>query len=474
MAGIGFILRKLMKKEDLSSLFRAYFHSMMASSGQWIITVLSLGSFYLFSKNLVSDEAYLEFRLIILYNFAFSLVVASPITNCSTRYLADLIYSKRLDLASGLMIGMLILLFIVSLIPVSAYYFFYTKMTRAEVLQSILNFVLIASIWHAGIFISALKYYTGITFTFLFGMTISILSAVKLSEGYGLVGMLAGFNLGLGFILASLIALVFVEYPPEVKDVFKILNYFKKYWEIALGYFLYTIALWIDKWIMWFSPERVKLPNNMVMFPEYDSAMFISYLTIIPVMAMFLLSQETVFFESYLRYYQGIQNHDPLSKIKAHHSELMRTIVYLSRNLVFLQAFVALVAILFAPKIFEILGINLIQIGMFRYGVLGASFQIMSLLTMITLTYFDYRRGALYIALVYLFTNTTFTLITLKLGIAYYGYGFFLASLVSFLFGGILMENYLRNLPFHTFVSQNVERFVRRSLDAQSEKIQET
>lgn len=462
MAGIGFVLRKLMRKEDLSSLFRAYFHSIMASSGQWILTVLALGSFFLFSRNLVSDEAYLEFRLIILYNFAFSLVVASPITNCSTRYLADLIYGHQLDRASGLMIGMLILLFGVSLIPVSAYYFLYVTMTRAETLQAILNFVLIASIWHAGIFISSLKYYTGITFTFVIGMIISVLAAVKLSEGYGLTGMLAGFNLGLGFVLASLIALVFVEYPSEVKDVFKVLTYFKKYWEIALGYFLYTVALWADKWIMWFAPEAARLPNNMIMYPEYDSAMFISYLTIIPVMAMFLLSQETVFFESYLRYYQGIQEHDPLSKIKVHHEEMLKTIAYLSRNLVFLQAFVALVVILFAPKIFEVLGINLIQIGMFRYGVLGASFQIMTLLMMITLTYFDYRKGALYISIVFLITNTLLTLITLRLGIAYYGYGFFMASLVSFLFGGVLMENYLRNLPFHTFVSQNIERFFRR------------
>lgn len=463
MAGIGFVLRKLMQKDDLSSMLRAYFHSVLASSGQWIMTVIALGSFFLFSRSLVSDEAYLEFRLIILYNFAFSLVVASPITNTSTRYLADLIYAKELDKAAGLMIGMLFILFAVSLIPVAIFYFFYTKMTVGQTIQSILNFMLIAGIWHAGIFISSLKYYTGITFTFLIGMVISVLSAVKLSVNHGLIGMLAGFNFGLGFILASLLALVLAEYPPAVKDLFKVLTYFKKYWEVALGFLLYTIGLWIDKWIMWFSPEATTLANGMIMFPEYDSAMFISYLCVIPVMAMFLLNQETAFFESYLRYYQGIQNHDNLERIRFNHQELLNTMNYLGRNLIFLQSFVAMSAILLAPKIFDLLGINLIQIAMFRYGVLGASFQIMTLLMMIVLSYFDYRKGILYIPMVYLATNTIFTLITLRLGIAYYGYGFFLAALVTFIFGGILLERYIRNLPYHTFISQNIERFVRKS-----------
>ena len=43
MAGIGFVLQKLASKDDLMGIFRAYFHSAMASTGPWLFTVLALG-----------------------------------------------------------------------------------------------------------------------------------------------------------------------------------------------------------------------------------------------------------------------------------------------------------------------------------------------------------------------------------------------------------------------------------------------
>lgn len=456
MAGIGFVLRKLMKQSDLSSLIVAYFHSTMASAGPWIITILALGSFFLLGRSFSSNEAYIEFRLIILFNFSLSLVIAAPITNCSTRYLADIIYLRMPEKGAGLMIGMLYIVFFVGLPVASVYYIFFTAMSLAEKFQAIFNFMLIAAIWHAGVFISALKYYRAITLSFIFGMLLSVLGAMWLAFDYSMMGMLAGFNGGLAFILASLIALVLIEYPPSIEDMFKVVTYFKKYWEIALGFLAYATGLWVDKWIMWFSPESVQLPNQMRMYPDYDSAMFISYLTVIPAMALFLLTQETSFYMAYLRFYSGIQNHDSFERIHKNHRELSKTVSYMGRNLLLLQGFICLITLILAPYLFQILGINLIQIGMFRAGVLGAAFQILSLFIMVLLAYFDNRKGLLLLQLFFFLSNALLTLFSLKGGIAFYGYGFFAASLLTFLLGAIILERYLRVLPYHTFVTQNI------------------
>lgn len=462
MAGIGFVLRKLMKQNDLSSIVTAYFHSMMASSGPWIVTILALGSFFLLGQSISANEAYIEFRLIIMYNFSISLVIAAPITNCSTRYLADIIYTKQIQKGAGLMIGMLFLIFAVGFPISSLYYFLFTTMSPAEKYQSILNFMLIACIWHVSIFISALKYYKVITTSFIIGMMLSILGAIKLAMTYSMMGMLAGFNLGLAFILASLIALVFVEYPPLVESVFKVLPYFKKYWEIALGFGIYAAGLWVDKWLMWFAPESVALPTGMRMYPDYDTAMFISYLTVIPAMAVFLLSQETAFYETYFRYYQGIQNHDNYEKIKVNHRKIIEILGYLGRNLILLQSFICITTIVLAPYIFQVLGISLIEISMFRAGVLGAAFQIISLFTMVILSYFDYRKGVLFLQCLFFITNLVFTLLTLNWGLPFYGYGFFASSLLTFLVGAVVLEHYLRQLPYHTFVTQNIHKILRK------------
>lgn len=448
-----------MRQNDLSSIVSAYFHSAMASSGPWIVTILTLGSFFLLGRSFFSNEAYIEFRLIIMFNFSVSLVVSSPITNCSTRYLADIIYLQQPQKGAGLMIGMLYIMFGIGLPISSIYYIFFTDMHAAEKFQAILNFMLITGIWHAAVFISALKYYKAITISFVLGMLLSLFGAIKLAGDYAMIGMLAGFNVGLAYIFASLVALVFIEYPSSIEDLFKVASYLKRYWEIALGFLAYAAGLWVDKWLMWFAPESVQLPNGMRMFPDYDSAMFISYLTVIPAMALFLLSQETNFYIAYLRFYSGIQRHDNFDKIKVNHEGLIGAVGYLARNLLLLQGFICLIALILAPYIFQVLGINLVQIGMFRSGVLGAAFQILSLFAMVLLSYFDDRRGLLALQLLFLFSNAFFTYLTLHWGIAFYGYGFFAASLLTFVAAAITLERYLRALPYHTFVTQNIHSF---------------
>jgi uncharacterized membrane protein len=462
MAGIGFVLRKLLKKEELSSYGAAFFHSMMAASGPWILTILTLSAFFFLSQNLVSQLSYTEFRLIILFNFSVSLVFAAPVANCSTRYLADILYSKRFDLGLGLMMGMLFILFIPALPFSAGYYIFFTDMSYGEKYQAILNFMLICTIWHVSIFISTLKYYRVLTFSFLFGMGLSLLFVLKYADAASLEGMIAGFNIGLGFVLASLFALVAVEYPPQVKDLFHVISYFRRYWEIPVGFFLYAIGLWADKWIMWLSPEAIVLPNLMRMYPDYDTAMFVSYLTAIPAMALFLLIQETYFYEAYYRYFHGIQSHQNFDQIQKNHKHLTETLFTVARQLTLIQFIICVSAIAFAPYLFELIGIEFIQLSMFRIGTLGAAFQILGLFIMVFLQYFDDRKSVLALQTFFAAANILLTILTLYGGVPWYGYGFCAASILTFILAAIFLNDYVSNLEFNTFVSKNRDEFTKR------------
>lgn len=467
MAGIGFTLRKLVKKHELSSYGAAFFHSMMASAGPWIITIITLGSFFLLSRTLTGTEQYIEFRVVILFNFAFSLVIAAPIANCATRLLADLLYMEKYEFGSGLMISMLVILTCISLPFSFIYYHYFTLMGPTESFQAILNFMMICSIWHVTIFISTLKYYKAVTLSFLIGMGLSLFSVLYLFTGASLAGLIGGFNIGLGFILASLMAIVFAEYPPYVLKVFLVLNYFKKYWEIPVGFFFYAAGLWADKWIMWFSPESVVLPTLMRMYPDYDTATFISYLTVIPSMALFLLNQETFFFDAYYRYFQGIQHEQNFEQIEKNKMHLKQTLIIVGRQLICTQLFICFAAIVFAPFLFDAIGIGFIQFSIFRIGCLGACFQILSLFFMVLLQYFDDRRNVLYTQLIFFFLNVTLTLLTLYGGFPWYGYGFFGASLVTFVVSLYYLENYVNNLEFNIFVRKNIQE-IRQKVETQA------
>ena len=185
------------------------------------------------------------------------------------------------------------------------------------------------------------------------------------------------------------------------------------------------------------------------------SAMFVAYLTVVPAMSMFLISQETAFFEEYIKFFEDIQKNANYDKIEANHLSLMDCLLEQSRGLLLLQGSICFMTILAAPKIFDLLGMNYIQLGMFRFGVLGAMFQVFVLFLTVILSYFDHRKGVLQVQSFFCFSNIALSYLSREMGFAYYGYGYFISNLLSFMLAAYILERYLRHLPYHTFVTNN-------------------
>lgn len=267
--------------------------------------------------------------------------------------------------------------------------------------------------------------------------------------------MLCGFNAGLAIIFFTLIARVFAEYPARAERPFLFLPLFRRYWDLALGAVAFNAAVWADKWIMWFAPERERLRSGLVSCPDYDGAMFLAYLSIVPALAAFLLTIETGFFEKYARFYDDIRRHSPYSKIEDNHRELIQSFVDGSRNFLVLQGSISAAAILTAPQLFEWLGVNFRQLAIFRFGILGAFFNAGFLFLSIVLSYFDQRRTLLALSVLFLGANCLFTLVSLRLGFAFYGYGYFLSALVAFGCAFTATARFITRLPYETFVRSN-------------------
>lgn len=455
MAGIGFALRKLTRQDDLLGVLQGYTHCALASTGPWVFTILSLGAITLFGSRFASEQELVGFRLLIIYNFAFSLVMSGPVVMVATRYLSDLIYKKNVEEAPGMMLGSLALLYGTQALIVGPFYLFYLDLDLWVRLAAFANFFLITGIWLVSQFLSALKDYTSVTRAFAGGMFMGMGGAFLMAPIGSVAGMLVGFSAGLAFILFSLIARVFAEYPYGVIRPFGIFRYFIQYWEIAVGGLVYNLAIWIDKWIMWLSPNREVLAYGLVSYPDYDGAMFLAYLSILPSMALFVFSIETDFFENYLRFYRDIQRHATYERIEKNHQRLIQTTLGSSRTFFIVQGSVTLTVLLLAPKIFDAFGISFTQLGIFRFGVLGALFHALFLFLSIFLAYFDLRRVTLGLQMLLLVTNGGFTYLSMKMGFAYYGSGYLLASLVSFVVAFFVTNHYLSRLPFQTFVRRH-------------------
>ena len=309
MAGIGFELRKLTLRDDLLGVAQGYAHSATTAAGPWLFTILTLAGVVLVGSVNVAADDMTTFRLIIIYNFTFSLVLSGPFVMVATRVLADSIYARDVRQAPSMMLGYLIILFGVQALPVGAFYLWFVDLDLSLRLVAMFNFFVVSGIWLISTFLTALKDYTTITRSFVIGMGTAFFAAVLLARSYSVTGMLLGFSIGLALIFFALTARVLAEYPYRVTQPFQFGRYFSKYWELALTGLVYNMAIWADKWVMWLSPNRVALGNGMVSYPDYDSAMFLAYLTIVPALATFVLDIETRFFDRYVRFYRDIQKH---------------------------------------------------------------------------------------------------------------------------------------------------------------------
>ena len=218
---------------------------------------------------------------------------------------------------------------------------------------------------------------------------------------------------------------------------------------------------------MWYAPEAVQLDTKMRFFPDYDSAMFLAAMSILPTIALFVFSIETNFFHHYRRFYGNILAHASLRRIRQFHAKIIAAITEGMRNLLVLQGVLAFLCIILAPQIFERLHMFFVQLGIFRLGVLGSFFEVLVLFATIILSYFDCRRANMAIFAFFFASNTILTLVFMQMGYAYYGYGFFLSSALTFFLAASILAVHIRKLPYHAFITNNnsVKKNVETSAD---------
>jgi uncharacterized membrane protein len=120
-----------------------------------------------------------------------------------------------------------------------------------------------------------------------------------------------------------------------------------------------------------------------------------------------------------------------------------------------LQTSLALFVIALSPVLLDVLDLHAGQLGMFRLGVLGSAFHAVFLFLSIILAYFDLRRSVLLVQIVFFCVNAGATMVTLELGYAWYGYGYFSACVIAACLSGLIASDAVRRLPYLTFIANN-------------------
>jgi uncharacterized membrane protein len=465
MAGIGFALERLYRGTSLADRAASFAHASIVAAGPCLLAVLCIWLISATISELEGRSNIATFRALIIYSFALSFVVTAPVALVSARLISDKLHDLSIAEVPAIMLAAFGFAAVLLVGCGGVLFGLMLDLEPAVIAAVMANCALIGLIWVACLFASVTRDYTSVTAFFALGLAISV---VAVTLGYKLRPeldvMLWGFNLGLGATLFGLLIRIVATFPFAVTSVplREVARSLARYWPIAAGGLFGAAGAWVDKWVVWLSPYGTQIQYGLLHAPLYDSAMFVSYLVVIPAYAAFIIHLEVQFFRNYRRYYSSILEHATLAQIHAHGERLRaETIASLSAITVPQLVVCGLVA-LSAPAVVSLLDLQFRQVGILRLGLIGAAFQFLFITCSSLTLYFDRRAVFFLLQLVFLALNAALTFLLLPFGPNYLGLGFLAACAISALIAYLALARTLYRLEYLTFIANNPAHRMRR------------
>ena len=456
MAGIGFELRKILNRDSYFALVRAYAYAGLISSGPWVLSILGLVAIGLLSVNIAVPNLLIsQFQVSVTYLIMASLILTGVLQLSFTRWVSDQLFGHRSDTIVPNFAGVLLVTNLVagglSLLLVFASFSGESVIYRALLVA---GFVTMCDVWLATIFMSGLKFYKTIVFLFAGGYGVSVLLAVLL-RGQGLEGLLAGYIVGQFLMLMGMVFIILRSFPAERLIAFDCFRPGAMYPTLMAVGLLFNFAIWADKIVFWLAADT----GQPVIGPLrasviYDMPVFLAYLGIIPGMAVFLVRFETDFVEWYDRFYNAVREGGSLEEIAHMRDEMVFAIRQGLFDIIKIQTLSVLVLIVFAPTLFDKLNISPLYLPLFYVDAVAASLQVALLAVMNVFFYLDKRREVLATVALLSVLNVLLSIVSLRLGVVFYGYGFALAMLVTLIFSLAVLDRKLGRLEYETFMLQ--------------------
>ena len=456
MAGIGFELRKLLKKDTLTGLLQAYAFAGIIGSGPWVLSIVGILIIGLLSTTVVVPSFLVtQFQTSVTYLIATSLILTGGLQLAFTRFVSDRLFEKRDAIVMPNLNGLLTAVLLgATAIGIPGLFLLFPGLSVLYRVLMLAGFVLMCAIWIVTIFLSGMKRYKAIVGLFALGYAITVCAALLLRP-FGLEGLMAGFVLGHSVLLGGMWLLTAHDFRPQRLIAFDYAQRRSMYPILLVIGVLYNLGIWADKFMFWFFPDTSEpvigaLRASII----YDLPVFLAYLSIIPGMAVFMVRIETDFVEYYDKFYDAVRSGGSLEYIQDMRDEMVYSIRQGLAEIAKIQTLAVLVTFVAGPSILQALGISQLYLPLLYIQVIGASLQVVLLSVLNIFFYLDVRRIILGLCAEFLVLNILLTALTLWLGAAFYGYGFTLSVLITLVTALGILDYKLNHLEYETFMLQ--------------------
>ncbi|MCG8392884.1 MAG: exopolysaccharide Pel transporter PelG [Pseudomonadales bacterium] len=454
MAGIGFELRRLLRKDTLLGLIRAYAYAGVISSGPWVLSIIGILIIGIFSLGaVIPDIGVTQFQITVTYLIAGSLILTGAIQLAFTRFCADRSFEHREDLILPNFGGVTLLVTLVSgVLSLLVALFLFPQQSILFRVLLVASFVVLSNIWIATVFLSGMKQYKAILLLYALGYGITVLAAFLL-RFMNLEGLLLGFLLGQVTLLAGMLVLIVRGYPARSLVSFDLFSPRYLYPSLMLVGLFYNGGVWADKIMFWFySGTGSDVIGPLRASFIYDIPVFLSYLSLIPGMAVFLVRMETDFVEYYSNFYDAVREGGSLAYIEDMRNQMVFVIRQGIYQILKIQMISALVIMVTGAQIFAALGISELYLPLLKVQLIATALQVVFLAIINVFCYLDQRRMLVLLTGLFLVLNILLTGISLMLGPQFFGFGFLLALAICVLLGLWLVNRKMGELEYSTFM----------------------
>ncbi|HVW48803.1 MAG TPA: exopolysaccharide Pel transporter PelG [Trinickia sp.] len=456
MAGIGFELRKLMRRNTLSGVARAYLYAGVISSGPMILSCFGILIIGVLSLTVVVPTVLItQFQVSVTYMIACSLIVTGPLQLAFTRFVSDRLFEERDDLVISNYRAVQLACTVASgLIAVVAMGFGFRTEPLGYRILMIAGFVIASNIWIAVIFLSSVKQYRQILLSFAIGYTFVVGLTLSLNR-HGITGLLGGFVAGHAILFALLSGIVHRHFRSPRFMSFEVFDRKMMYPSLAWVGLMFNLGVWADKFVFWYVPETgTRVIGWFHASLIYDIPVFLAYVCVMPAMAAFLVRIEADFVEYYDAFYDAVRTGATLQRIHAMRDMMVGSVRAGLYEIIKVQVVTLLLIVAFGAALLGALRISSLYLPLLLVDVIAASLQVLFLGLLNVLFYLDARREVLRLTGLFVLLNTGFTLLSIKIGPEAYGYGFAAALVAVTVVAVRTLDRKFAFLEYETYMLQ--------------------
>lgn len=454
MAGIGFQLDRMAREGGLAGVASAAIHGAVISSGPWLFTVCAVLMLEKWTSSHMAADGQMLIQSILIYAFSASTVIAAPLSMIAVRITADRLFTADREAVPSILLASLTWATVVALLAGNIIFGIAAALPPEMTLLATAMLAFLSQIWIVGPFLTATRRHRPILVAYLIGTGAAALPILLFSslEPLALLAAIVG---GLAVTLTLLIAAIRDEFPTPPSRLRHWTGNMRHTIHLGAAGLANALALWIDKWILWWGSGSIASIGWLRLNPVNDQASFLGLLTMIPGLTLILITTETRFdrtFGNLLARCTGTSNRRRIEKGRR---DVGRAIMRDLHLLIVAQAVPACLCWVLAPEIIRLLGADARGIFGFRLTVIGAIFHLVTIQATIVLSYYDLFGRILAVWVLFVLMSAAGTLANWNVGFANFGWGYLAGALAAASLALALVADATKRLTYLLFVGNN-------------------